>query len=177
MRLNRIFPLLLIFSITTSSLFAQPQQTVRYEYYEVHGLTAAEIRKSLDEHQHRTHGFGGHDALTSSKLLWRGGPQPSVRADILYQLPKWVDGDQAPAELRETWKRFQKAILIHEDGHRQLIEDEVRAIEQMVIAAGPRPNRYLSRDVNVLMQSFDKKQQEYDKITWHGRTQGAVFNG
>jgi len=176
MRLIRFYALSIIFLIATAPLYAQPAETVRYEYYDVHGLTAQDIRASLDDHQRHTHGFGGHDAMTSSKLYWTSGARASVRVDILYQLPKWVDSEQAPADLREAWHRFQKAILVHEDGHRQLIEEEVQAIEQMVLAAGPQPNGRLSHDVNILMGTFDKKQIEYDRVTQHGRTQGAVFN-
>ncbi len=154
---------------------ATPQITIRTEYYDVQGLTDSEIRANLDAHQRKTHGFGGHDGMTTSNFHWWASP-PRVQGEIVYHMPHWTDEERAPATLREKWGRFIKALQIHEDGHRQIIENETIAIEQALLSADRSKQSRLSHDINILMGSFDRKQLDYDKETQHGKTQGAVFN-
>ncbi|HTL71318.1 MAG TPA: DUF922 domain-containing protein [Candidatus Eisenbacteria bacterium] len=153
---------------------AQPQITVRTEYYDVTGLTDADIRASMDAHHKRTHGFGMHDAITDFDTKWTSAEPPSVVGSIVFRMPRWVDHDRAPAELQERWDKFVRALQTHEDGHRRIDEEEAAAAEQMLRTADRR-SRTFNRDMNLLYQAYWKKQLAYDKETEHGGKQGAVF--
>lgn len=163
--------------LAASPLSAEPIETVKYEYYEVHGLTAKEIRENMNQHHKRAHGFGNHDANTLSNVNWRGGNPPTVTIVITFQMPKWVDYAKGPRDLQETWQRFEKNLQVHEDGHKQINEECARAVEQRILSEGPKPGRRFKHDVDEIFTLYSRKQIAYDKETQHGRTQGAVFNG
>jgi len=167
----------LLCSSAVPPLFAEPIETVKYEYYEVRGLTAREIRASMEEHHKRTHGFAGHDAKTLTNTNWSTGHPPTVTINIIFQMPQWVDQAAAPREVQEAWKRFEKAVQTHEDGHRKIAEECAKAVEARVLAEGPKPGRDLKHDVNNIFTLYNRKQISYDKETQHGKAQGAVLNG
>ena len=161
------------FLSAATAVWAAPQITISTEYYDVRGLTSAEIRANTQAHQKKTHNFGGCDALTEGKLRWVGEP-PVVHMDIVYKMPRWVDYDQGSAELKARWDRYYKALQFHEEGHRRICEAEAQAAEQMMQTADRR-SRTFNRDMNILYQNYDKQQIAYDKETRHGQNQGVIF--
>lgn len=164
-----------VFFLGIASAFAEPVETVKTEYYEVHGTNMEEVRKSMDQHSHMTHNFGNRDALTDSKMNTKWGNPPIVTLDVTYIMPKWVEISQAPKDLQEKWQNYVKGVQFHEDGHRKIAEDCARAVEQRAIVEGQHPGRKYGHDINIIYDEYGKKQLEYDRITKHGQNQGVNF--
>ena len=159
-----------------SPIFAEPIIKARTEYYEIHGITAKDIRKDMNQHRLRTEGFENHDANAICDINWRCGRSPIVTLDITFQMPKWVDYSKGSRELQEEWQRFEKSTKIHEEGHRRIAEEYSRAVERRILAEGPMIAGKLDTDLNDILADCSRKQIEYDNATDHGKTQGAFFN-
>ena len=165
----------LVFLSGISSAFAEPVETVKTEYYEVHGATLKEVRQSINKHSSTTHNFGSHDALTESRIDTKWGTPPVVTLVITFKMPKWVESSSAPKAVQEKWQAYIKSVQFHEDGHAKIARECARAVEQREIAEGPKPGRNLNHDINNIYTDYDKKQLAYDKETKHGQLQNPVI--
>jgi predicted secreted Zn-dependent protease len=165
----------IVFFLAFAPVFAEPVETVKTEYYEVHGADMKEVRRSMDQHSRMTHNFGNRDALTDYKINTKWGNPPVVMLDVTYIMPKWVECSQAPKGLQEKWQNYVKGVQFHEDGHRKIAEDCARAVEQRMVSEGPRPSNKLNHDIRIIYTEYNRKQLEYDRITKHGQNQGINF--
>ena len=164
----------LLFFAGIIPVFAEPTVTVKTEYYKVHGATLKEVRQSINKHSSTTHNFGGRDALTDYKADTKWGNPPVITLVITYIMPEWVECAGAPKNLQKKWHDYINSVQFHEDGHGKIAREYARALEQRMIAEGPRPGRNINRDINKICQEFSKKQLEYDKQTKHGQNQNPV---
>jgi predicted secreted Zn-dependent protease len=165
-----------IFLSDVSPIFAEPIIKVRTEYYEVHGVTAKDIAKEMEQHRLQAEGFQDYYANTIGDISWRCGRSPIVTLDITFQMPKWVDYSKGSKELQDEWQRFEKSTKIHEEGHQRIAEEYARAVERRILAEGPMITGKLDTDLNDILADCSRKQIEYDNATDHGKTQGAFFN-
>lgn len=159
------------------------------KYYDVRGSSIEELRRDVftrgpyDSSGRRFAGWA------EWRIQWRFDrkeiPQGCaianavVEAHVNYTLPRWVDADDTPIELQDTWNRFLEALTLHEQGHGQLARELASEIEFAIKSLPPEPTcDELDRSVNVLANRMireDKSQEAYDLATGHGRTQGAAF--
>jgi predicted secreted Zn-dependent protease len=162
----------------------------KYEYYEVCGICEKDVQCDLKKKCIKWSDGKKYDSVTDWKITWDYGhnhtPQTCttnsflVTVNILYQLPKWVSSGDAPRPLVEKWESFLKKLMIHEKGHRdravEAATELTNAIKELPLA---RTCAELDREVHALsrksMIKLKKDQEEYDAVTNHGQTQGAVF--
>jgi len=163
----------LFLAIRTAS--AEPVEIATNTYYEVHGASMKEVRKSLDQHSAMTHDFGNRDALTNYRVDIKWATPPVITLKVTFIMPKWAEYQQASKDLQKKWTDYINILQLHEDGHKKIAEDYARAVEQRVVLEGPRPGRNISRDLNNIASDCAKKQLEYDRVTKHGQNQGLKF--
>ena len=169
---------------------APPVVKEKYEYYEVCGCSEKDVQCELKQKCISWTDGQKYDSLTSWKVKWdydyNRTPQTcttdsfTVTVDVVFRLPKWVKTDNAPQPLVEKWDAYVAKLIVHENGHRDRAVDAAaeitRAVRELPAA---RTCTKLDEEVQALSQERLKKltkdQEQYDAVTKHGRTQGAVF--
>ena len=104
----------------------------------------------------------------------------SVSVRTVMTLPRWSIPADAPTYVVTRWKRFIEALTLHEDGH---VAQGIQTGNEILVALKTVPGAATcKRLVSVLQRTFERSKElgearntEYDRVTDHGRTQGAVF--
>ncbi len=159
-------------------------------FYEVSGASLEELRTDVYARgpydRHKGQRYAG---WAEWRIEWRFerdmGPKGCAISDattethVDYTLPRWADAHRAPPEAQESWNRFIKALTLHEEGHGQLARELAQRIEVALRSLPPEHTcTALDQTANGLarrMIAEDKTQEEYDRLTGHGHTQGAAF--
>jgi predicted secreted Zn-dependent protease len=167
-----------------------PVISEKYEYYEVCGCCEEELHCDLKQKCITWKDGRKYDSLTSWDMKWdhgydRASDTCSIRSfkpivEITFRYPKWKRTDDAPLSLVEKWDRYLKNLITHENGHRDRVVEAAAALSLAVSQLSPAPScADLDRNVRALfrsrMEKMKQAQREYDEITKHGITQGAVF--
>ncbi|MGH8212773.1 MAG: DUF922 domain-containing protein, partial [Rhodanobacteraceae bacterium] len=95
-------------------------------------------------------------------------------------LPRWADGDTAPASLMTEWQDFVAALRVHENGHyAHGVEaaNEVQALEGSIQPASDCSELTLqvTNRAEAILEKYRAVDAEYDRDTKHGQNQGAVL--
>jgi predicted secreted Zn-dependent protease len=182
--LNRNVPFL------KHSRVVAPTVKETYEYYEITGDCENDLQTQLRQNGVRWSDGKTYDSLTSWHVTWDYGydrtsdacSADSFRAtvEITFRYPRWVTAGNAPDRLVEKWDGYLQNLIRHEEGHRDMAVEASAEFSRAVAALPPAPTcAELDRDVRDLSLVFMKKlnadQKEYDAVTSHGATQGAVF--
>ncbi len=169
---------------------ATPVVTEKYEYYQIKGESERELRAQMSQNGTKWPDGQTYDSLTTWNIHWDydyncGAQGCSVEGfnsnvDITFRYPQWADPDTAPEALRNKWDGYMKNLVLHENGHRDMAVQATAELARAVSALPPAPNRTeLDRQVKALstelMAKLDKDEKDYDAVTIHGTTQGAVF--
>lgn len=167
-----------------------PVVTEIYEYYEVCGCDEEELHCDLKQKCVRWSDGHKYDSLTSWDVKWDHGHDRTSEActvnsfkpiiEITFRYPKWKRTDDARRPLIEKWDRYLKNLIIHENGHRDLVVQAAADLSRAVAQLSPAPTcADLDRNVGALfrmhMKKMNREQREYDETTKHGIAQGAVF--
>ncbi len=168
-----------------------PRVNIRYRYYPIVGNTAAALRQQMSRMgpQSQTNGQR-YDARTDWHVHWaynygrRGGrcaiTSMNTRVDVLYILPGWTAPRNTPASLIAEWQRYMGALKTHEIGHKNHGVEAGTAVLRTLHGIAPQPTcEALQAMINQRLKNavvpYNQKDLEYDRITRHGFTQGAVF--
>ena len=162
---------------------------VRGESYDVDGLSATEIRRDLDRRGPLSAGKR-FDARTEWKVHWwfdlervPGGCRATrVRVDleVVVLLPRWRQPADASAELVRRWQGYLTALREHEDGHSAIgtsAADEIQAAlsDQPLGASCALAEQRANRTGHDIVARHNRRDEQYDRDTRHGATQGARF--
>jgi len=126
-----IFILLLFtLSVTPKPAIAVPIVKLKTGYYLIHGETAIEIRNNIDRKTPIRENGTSYDAHTDWFVQWNYWWEQSnglctitkveTRVNIQFILPKMKTSSTLPKLLREKWRTYMKALLRHEDGHKNI---------------------------------------------------------
>jgi predicted secreted Zn-dependent protease len=156
--------------------------------YDVHGLTRAEIMRSLNE-EARTFVGRGFRGYHQWNIRWQFRYAPSLRGcditssavnlESVTTLPRWVDRNRADSALVAEWDRYIGALRSHENGHRDIGYRAAAEIQRTLrrFSAGscasisPQAN-HVARDI---LERHKRENSEYDEETRHGATEGASW--
>lgn len=168
-----------------------PHVQIAYRYYPISGMTASELRSHMNQLGPRDHIEGRtYDARTDWAVKWsyrysmRGGQcaMQSVvtQVEVTFTLPRWTGAGQAERSLRAHWKHYQAALQHHEEGHKQHgIEAGYavqRSLSQLPRAASCTELEATAQTTaRAVIKTYNQKDLDYDRVTRHGFTQGAVF--
>ncbi len=157
-------------------------------YYEIEGLSRAEISAAL-----RAHGPDVRGQQFFGLTEWEMGVEYravevesgcaidglKVRVSTETHLPRWPGDAVASSALSGAWDRFITALDHHEDGHRVLAEEAAETVRRRLLAVSAptcgRLDGVAQREMAAVMQEYEARQLAYDAETDHGRTQGAVW--
>jgi len=169
---------------------AEPLVTEKYDYYEIRGNDEKELRRQMGQNGTKWNDGETYDSATRWDINWDYGydsaPQgckvDSFRTilKITFRYPKWLRTDNAPQPLADKWDDYMKKLVMHENGHRDMALEAAEKISRAVAELpAARSCTDLDREVRALgleiAAKLNRDEKEYDTITKHGTTQGAVF--
>lgn len=162
--------------------------TETFEYYDVSGATADEVRRSIDRNRPKGDGPYG-DGWTHWNVRWtyrfwnEGGrcrlTQVSTALTVRTTLPRWSSADEHP-QLAARWRRYLRALREHEEGHAQNGRSALRAVGERLRALPPEADcRSLEGSVqaaaDAVIAEHGARDRSWDARTEHGTKHGATF--
>ncbi len=170
--------------------YATLTKSVRTEYYTINPQTPYDILHALNRRSPvRENGLIFH-GNTDWNVSWRFQIQPApgecklfdihTQLDIKYTLPL-LDKRVQNKKTIERFNLFSKALTKHEHNHGLNGKKAAREIDNTLRVLRPEADcTQLEQTANVLGQKIIRKytviDREYDRITQHGRTEGAFIN-
>jgi predicted secreted Zn-dependent protease len=166
---------------------ADPSPTI--EYYPIAGVTAKALRAEMNRLGPFDDAGSRNDGKTNWDIQWRydydrdaGGCTAThirVTLKVRMTLPRWTPPANAPRSLIDTWRKFDRALRIHEDGHHRLaIEaaDEVRRVLQANRKHSDckRLETRLNAAGHAVLDELRRRNARYDRETDSGRKQGTI---
>jgi predicted secreted Zn-dependent protease len=183
---NRLFCLagLLIVTLSFSLVHAEPIVVEETNYYKITGFSE---RGLLD--QMNALGPKPYHGYTQSPIRYHfrsrnvvGGcviTSCIVSVHVTYTMPKWTNKSDGPLALQGKWDKYYRCLNTHEIGHKDIAVRNARLIEQSLIGLqGATGQEVANRAEEIARQYIEKAKQEdaeYDRVTGHGRSQGAHF--
>ncbi|MGE0626443.1 MAG: DUF922 domain-containing protein [Hyphomicrobiaceae bacterium] len=167
-------------------------ETVRY--YDFFGSQRAEADRSLRRRLLVSHDFAGRVKRFAGQADWNiewrtclepfgagcrvSGLVATVR--VGYTLPRWADRASASDQIGSRWDSYATNLLAHERGHGRIALETAHLIQEGVVGLQDAQNcdavsTEATNVVNEAMRRGEVMQNEYDRVTGHGRRQGAVF--
>ena len=104
-----------------------------------------------------------------------------VKVETEYTMPQLSEVANADEAIKAKFDKFYEALLVHEKGHHEFGMKAAREIHHLLEHVEPVRGckvlrKRLTRDINGIIEAYDKLNQAYDIETGHGRTQGAVIS-
>ncbi len=167
-----------------------PLVTERYEYYDINGSSENDLLREM-----RRKGVAGDDgkryeANTSWHVKWNydhtsdtescSAESFQVTIEIVFRYPKWTRMADAPQALSDKWDNYMKRLIVHENGHRDMVLEAADELSRVVSEIPPAQTcAQLDQEVRRLsrtrMYKLNDDERYYDEATNHGATQGAIF--
>jgi predicted secreted Zn-dependent protease len=150
------------------------------ETFDVSGRTIDEVSGRLGL---------GHVAHTRWHVGWKYAFEQSgtcrlkdFRVDVsaTIRMPRWVDRDSASPADRRTWDTFDAAMRKHEEGHRENGIHAGQELSREIPLIGSRGDcgqlkAAIEETANRIIAKYGQADADYDRVTNHGLTQGAVL--
>jgi predicted secreted Zn-dependent protease len=170
--------------------FARPLVTETFDYYDVDGASAKEIRQVLNQRGPTDYQHRRFDAITAWHVRWEytfnrttagcNIASVSTVVDVIYSFPRLSSDSSAPADVRHAFAEYSERLLVHEKGHAKnaieiakRIEAGIRVLPAALTCA--RLTAIANSLGEFLIKEANQLDIEYDADTDHGRTQGARF--
>jgi predicted secreted Zn-dependent protease len=150
------------------------------ENYDVPGRTVGDVSSRLG---------AGHVAHTRWHVGWKYTFEESsacrlkdFRIDVsaTIRMPRWADRDSASPADRRTWDAFDDAMRRHEEGHRENGIHAGQELAREIPGIGARGDcgqlkAAIEQLANRIIAKYGEADEDYDRATHHGVTQGAVL--
>ena len=152
--------------------------------YPVYGRTVAALERGTD------HIDGKWAAAAWSVTEWEY--QFLEREDachVLYgttslkawlKMPEWHRPRKVDRVVANEWRRVRANILLHELGHVTIALQGAAALDDWLDSRPSAPSckgvhRLIDKKAAAILRRHDRRQDRYDRLTGHGRTQGTWF--
>ena len=164
---------------------------LRIVYYDISGRTTRDLVEQMQTKGPVDKSSGGISvAYTEWRVSWNFRYESTPGSCKLTELnasvegtttlPRWADGDTAPASRMKEWQDFVAALRVHENGH---YAHGVQAAEEVRVLAGSIPpaadcedlTRQVTDRAQAILEKYRTLDAKYDQDTQHGQTQGAVL--
>ncbi len=179
----------------TLALLLSLSSNIEYQehtrYYDISGTTINQMLKSIQKNRPAEYHLGNFDAYTDYKLHYGYSTikshgrckltKPKIRLTVTFVLPRWTSERTAPSKVIKEWHRYRRALIEHENGHKEIAAEAANAIESLFQSI-PRSrschdlNQLFNHRASELERDFHQRQKDYDKATKHGILTGAVLN-
>lgn len=149
--------------------------------YAVGGRDSRQIRRSMNELRPTAPSGDRHDAVTRWQSRWRmsgrqGRCDPAtaqVDFTITVTMPVLEEPERLRGRDRQAWDRYYAALTLHEGNHVRLALAGKSKLESALRAA---PDCASMREIGEsVMEELAAASVEYDRVTQHGRSEGATF--
>lgn len=169
------------------SVTGRPVITSTMTTYNIYGATAVEIRKSLNSNSPISIGNIPYDAFTKWHVTWNFSYQHNIdgcyvtNAATAVHIEMTMPWLRTPIQgkVKQQWERYIRALLQHEHGHRDIGIAAANKIErELLLMKYSDCNRFEKKGHDMAHRIIDrylKKEQNYDRTTQHGKTDGAHF--
>ena len=102
-----------------------------------------------------------------------------VHLRVVTTLPRWRPSSGTAYEVERRWRSFDRALLIHENGHKQYALEEanliLRTLESMRTPTCDTMDSEARSTATTLRDMYIQRHNAYDVRTDHGTTQGATW--
>jgi predicted secreted Zn-dependent protease len=178
--------------LVAQSVFAQttPRLTPRVRYYDISGETARDLRHEMNRLRPQVTTGPRTDAYTQWWIQWTARYRNTdagtviasldTRVDVLHYLPRWNQLTNAPPELARQWRDYMRALVVHEKGHQDIAVQAAAEFARLVaaettLASVARADERVRTICNEVVARYRQREEEFDRTTRHGETQGAHF--
>lgn len=179
-------PLVLLLALA-SPVMAEP---ANFQYYNIQGNSVEELRTEMqrkgprDQSGRRFHGLT--DWHVSWTYRWRQQGdrcrlnQVEVDFSNRIQMPRWRPSRHAPRELVQQWQRYIQRLEQHELQHYQhgvqAAEEVERVLSHFSIPGNCRTmENAANQRAEEIIRRYNRLDQQYDRRTQHGASEGARF--
>lgn len=149
--------------------------------YEVSGRSRRGVREAMQSLRPQDLNGERHDAV----VLWRysfrmhggrNGCQPE-RSEVMLEatvvLPDLVTPERLNRADRAAWDRYFERLVYHETNHLRIAERGAERLLEVMRAAPDCEAARAAADAE--NEAVGAANAEYDRMTRHGRTEGAIF--
>lgn len=150
------------------------------QHWEIRATSAQELKMEFDGK------FNGRMGWTSSLVTYNYSLDRAddvcrvkrfrAQCNATIKLPRWHDVAKAPQHIQDWWKTTYEVLRVHEFGHADICLDVARDVERAVQRVRPRDfcgqlSAEVTNAAEAVIDTLNGRQEEYDRITNHGRTQ------
>ncbi len=169
---------------------AEPTILINYDYYDIEGRTAAELREQMNIYGVAWTNGNIYDAYTGWDVKWNyryrltdencSIQSVTTTLTVEFRLPRWVNYASGTAALKKKWEAYMQSLRQHENGHKDIgvkaaveIERSIAELESAETCddLAERANQLGRR----IISENAATESEYDAQTNFGESQGAVF--
>jgi predicted secreted Zn-dependent protease len=170
---------------------AEPTIMISYDYYDIEGRTASELRQQMNRKGVRWTNGNIYDAYTGWNVKWNyryrltddnscSIGSVNTTLSVEFRLPRWENYDRGPAALKKRWDAYMQALRRHENGHKDIGLQAANEIERSIAELDPDVTcDAVTETANQLgrriLSEYAAKERAYDAQTNFGETQGAMF--
>lgn len=188
--MNYLLNIIFLTLILSTSVPATPTVNIETTYYIIKGSNANELRKEMNSKSTMRQDGELFDAFTYWDVNWQFNwnsknekchiTTVSSNLDVTFTLPKWTTRDKADKNTIKQWDRYYKALIQHENGHKNIAVQAAENIEKEILGLGPSSScKGLEQKANQAgkktLNKYIALEKEYDKKTNHGMKDGAIF--
>jgi len=165
------------FPVLAHSADGEPKTPVKT--YIVSGSSAAELNRSLRANgPGQAVGRANYDWKYSFSYKRRNGKfaitDVKVSQSVHILMPEWKGYDKASRCLRQSWDRFYKNLLKHEQTHVRIGADVAGRIRKALRGIGPAESEAALKDAvrkaaGKIITEAEKANRRFDRRTDHGR--------
>lgn len=169
----------------------KPSVSTKIIYYQITGSTIASLWKQINS-------YGPPDPKTGKRFSaythwltnWyyyyqqKGDrcyiTSATVTTNVEITLPQWKPNDRVQQSVKASWDGFLKALIVHENGHKQHGVSAGQEIARNLANLPPQPTclalkALADRSSQLIVDKYARMDGEYDRATNHGVTQGAIL--
>jgi len=167
-----------------------PAVREKHEHYLITGYGEQGLRDQMSRQGVSWNDGKKYDSVTNWRVTWDYEHDQSSQscsteafqasAEITIRYPKWVLTEDAPQELIDKWEVYLASLIVHEEGHRDMVVEAMNDLTRAVAQLPAAPTcAELDRKVRSLcherLAKLNDEAKDYDAATLHGAQQGAVF--
>ena len=157
------------------------------EYYDLSGSNLQDLARSLNQRAPRSAGGRIQFARLAWRLEWKwsatsaktvdlDNSQITYHASLLF--PRWIPALEASMATKQFWKRISIAMIGHEIHHRDTVPKHVGILRDRLNSAWQsNPEMTIEQAEKIAQRTLKElrvENEQYDKITDHGLTEGVI---
>ena len=177
--------------LPAKKVMAEIEVEESFKYYDIKPKKAGDIVFELRKHSPVMRGNRVYHGETEWELRpffhWKQIGKLCYVEDFIvkvkteYTMPRLAENQSFDEQTKKKFKTFYEALLVHEKGHSEFGIKAANDIHHLLENVKPVQGcevlkKTLTRDINEIIDAYDKLNKAYDIETGHGRTQGAVIS-